>query len=141
LVAKFFTPDFPNDDEAAEAEWARYLERTPATDNTRRVHRLVYKHDGRRYAVVVGEQREVFARRTGPRGGYIKDADFRTYGQRTGSRVAAILDPPGNLLYVWSYGPPFGGWADPSPVGRNEVESIEYFDGYKPSESDFPDLR
>jgi hypothetical protein len=64
------------------------------------VHRLVYKHDGRRFVVVVGEQREVFARRTRPRGGYIKDADFRTtLGERTGSPVAAILDPPfGNLV-------------------------------------------
>ena len=130
LVVKFFTPDSRGDDEAAEAEWTRYLDRTPAPANTGRVHRLVYKHDGRRFVVVVGEQLEVFARRTGPRGGYIKDADFRTLGERMGSPVAAILDPPfGNLLYVWSYSPSRG-WANPSLVGRNEVESIEYFDGY-----------
>jgi hypothetical protein len=137
LVVKFFTPDFPNDDEAAEAEWARYLERTPATDNTRRVYRLVYQHDGKRFVVVVGEQRQVFARRTGPRGGSIRDADFRTFGERTGSQVAAILDDPGEaVLHVWSYGPPSGGWSNPFMVGRRfEAKEIEYFDGYGPEQS------
>jgi hypothetical protein len=41
--------------------------------------------------------------------------------------VSGIIDT-GDLIYVWSYGPPFGGWHNPSMVGRAEVKSIEYFD-------------
>jgi hypothetical protein len=34
----------------------------------------------------------------------------------------------GDPLYVWSYRPPFGGWANPSLVSRHEVRRVEYFD-------------
>ena len=92
--------------------------------------RLVYEHDDVKFVAEVGKQRERFVRRTGRRGGYIRNADFVPHSQPTGSVVAAILDPPGEpVLQVCSYGPPFGGWANPSLVGRSEVKSIEYFDG------------
>jgi len=32
------------------------------------------------------------------------------------------------IATVWMWGPPFGGWANPSLIGRSEVEDIEYFE-------------
>ena len=34
----------------------------------------------------------------------------------------------GGLVYVWSFGPPFGGWGNPSLVGANEITDREYFE-------------
>lgn len=122
----FFIPRL-RDDPAAEAEWQRYLERTPAPADSRRVYKLTYEHNGSKYEVAVGEPRKQFRRRTGPRGGYIPNADFERLGRATGTEVSGIIDT-GDLVYVWSYGPPFGGWVNPSLVGRAEIRSIEYFD-------------
>ena len=41
--------------------------------------------------------------------------------------MSGIIDA-GEQLYVWSYGPPFGGWGNPTFVGRNEVRAVEYFE-------------
>ena len=51
----------------------------PPRRRQRRVYSLTYEREGDRYEVTVGEKRKRYARRTGPRGGYIKDA-----GQRAG---------------------------------------------------------
>lgn len=42
--------------------------------------------------------------------------------------VSGIIGTGDDLLYVWSYGPPFGGWANPSFVSRAEIRRIEYFE-------------
>ena len=125
-MAKFFIPHLREDPEAAEAE-RRYLSESPAPPDSRRVHKLTYEHDGDRYEVTVGKPRKRFRRRTGPRGGYIEDADFERFGRDTGTAVSGIIDT-GDLIYVWSYGPPFGGWGNPTMVGPGEARSIEYFD-------------
>lgn len=124
---RFFIPHLHDNRIAAEQEWARYLEASHAPATSRRVYTLRYEHGGDRYEVKVGEPRKVFRRQTGPRGGYIRNAGHAPYGSRTGTQVSGIVDA-GNVIYVWSYGPPFGGWANPSLVGRNEVTAIEYFD-------------
>jgi hypothetical protein len=84
---------------------------------------VTYKHDGDKYEVTVGEPRKVYKRKTGPRGGYIKDADCQGWGSSTGSTVTAIEDA-GNVIYVYSE-EPSKGWANPSMVGWNEVMSAE----------------
>lgn len=126
-MTKFFLPHLREDPAAAAAEWQRYLDESGAPQDSRRVHRLSYEHDGDRYEVTVGEPRQQFRRKTGPRGGYIKNADVERYGRDTGTVVSGIIDA-GDLVYVWSYGPPFGGWANPSFVGRREIRHIGYFD-------------
>jgi hypothetical protein len=97
-----------DDPEAAEAEWRRHLAESPAPADSRWVHRLTYEHDSR-CEVTVGEPRKQFRRRRGPRGSYIPNADFKRYGRDTGTVVSGIIDS-GDLVYVWSHGPPFGGW-------------------------------
>lgn len=124
---RFFIPHLQAEPAAAEAEWRRYLSVTPAPAESRRVYSMVYNHEGDRYAVKVGEQRLRYRRRTGPRGGHIPYAEPASFGSPTGTVVSGIIDA-GNLLYVWTYGPPFDGWANPSLVGRSEVERIAYFD-------------
>jgi len=126
-MTKFFIPHLRDDPAAAEAEWRRYLADTPAPPDSRRVYKLVYEHDSDRYEVTVGQPRKQFRRKVGPRGGRITDADLERYGHDTGTVVSGIIDT-GDLVYVWSYGPPFGGWHNPAMVGRGEVRSIEYFD-------------
>jgi hypothetical protein len=126
-VTGFFIPHLREDPAAAEAEWQRYLAESPAPADTRRVRKLTYEHDGDRYEVTVGEPRKRFRRQTGPRGGYINNAGFERLGRDTGTIVSGIIETD-DLIYVWSYGPPFGGWANPSFVGRAEVRNIEYFD-------------
>jgi len=124
---KFFIPHLRDDSAAAEQEWLRYLRATSAPPGSRRVHSVTYQHDRAKYVVRVGEPRLIFRRKTGPRGGYIKNADYVSYSSATGTVVSGIVDT-GAVLHVWSYGPPFGGWANPSMIGRNEVISIEYFE-------------
>jgi hypothetical protein len=126
-VPKFFVPDLADDDEAAEERWCHYLLQSGASPSSKRVYTLVYEHDGDRYELTVGQPREVFKRKTGPRGGYIKDAGQVRYGVSTGTVVSAIVEA-GQVIHVWSYGPPFGGWANPSLVGIREVRAIAYFD-------------
>ena len=127
-MAEFFIPHLAGDPVAAEAESQRYLAESPAPPSSRRMHRLVYVHGGDRYEVTVGEPRKRFRRRTGPRGGYIKNAGYERLGRDTGTVVSGIVDTGGDLVYVWSYGPPFDGWHNPSMVGRGEIRNIEYFD-------------
>jgi hypothetical protein len=85
---------------------------------------MTYKHDGDKYEVTVGESRKVYKRKTGPRGGYIKDADWQGWGTATGSTVTAISDA-GRFIEVYSE-EPSRGWANPSMVGHDEVMSIEW---------------
>jgi hypothetical protein len=47
---------------------------------------------GDKYEVIVGESRQVYRRKTGPRGGYIKNADWQGWATPTGSTVTAIID-------------------------------------------------
>ena len=124
---RFFIPDLRADPAAAERKWRHYLEVSGAPADSRRVYKLSYSHNGGRFVVVVGEERAEYKRRTGPRGGYIKDAGQMPYPVRTGTVVSGIVDA-GHVFYVWSYGPPFGGWANPSLVGRNEAVEVVYFD-------------
>ena len=126
-MARFYIPHLRDDPAVAETEWERYLGESPAPPDSRRVYSLTYERDGDRYEVTVGQARKCYRRRTGPRGGYIKNADHERVGRRTGTMVSGIIDA-GELLYVWSYGPPFGGWHNPSLVGRGEVRMIQYFD-------------
>jgi len=125
---KFFIPGAQDNPEVAEERWQYFLAETPAAAASRRVYAMTYEHDGARYEVTVGQRRKRYARQTGPRGGYIKDADYASWGHDTGTEVAGIIDDGGDVLYVWSFGPPFDGWANPSFVGRREVRSLEYFD-------------
>ena len=124
---KFFIPDLKDDAEAAEAEWSRYLDRSRAPADSKRVYSMTYEHGPSKYVVTVGEARMEYSRKTGPRGGYIKDAGYQALGHRTGTQVSGIVHA-GNVIYVWSYGPPFGRWHNPSMVGPTSVTEIEYFD-------------
>jgi hypothetical protein len=85
---------------------------------------MTYKHGGDKYEVTVGQSRKVYKRKTGPRGGYIKDADWQGWGTPTGSTVTAITDA-GRFIEVYSE-EPSKGWANPSMVGHDEVMSIEW---------------
>jgi hypothetical protein len=125
---EFFIPHLQDDSHAVEAEWTRYLAESPAPRDSKRVYSMAYEHEESKFVVTVGKARIEYVRRTGPRGGYIRDADYVRRGQDTGTVVSGIVDTGGDLLYVWSYGPRFGGWANPSLVGRGEVTSLEYFD-------------
>jgi hypothetical protein len=124
---KFYIPHLRDDPVVAEQEWLRYLRDSSAPANSRRVYSVTYAHDGAKFVSTVGERRKVYRRRTGPRGGYIKNADYVSYGVLTGTDVSGIVDA-GGVLFVWSYGPPFEGWANPSMIGRSEVTGIVYFD-------------
>lgn len=123
----FFIPHLREDPATAEAEWQRYLAESPAPSDSRRAYKLVYENGDDRYEVTVGKPRKRYRLRTGPRGGRIPNADFERLGHDTGTVVSGIIDT-GDLLYVWSYGPPFGEWHNPAMVGRAGVRSIEYFD-------------
>jgi hypothetical protein len=127
-MVQFFVPHLRDDPDTAEAEWQRYLNESPAPFDSRRVHSLIYEHNGDKYEVTVGQPRKRYAKETGPRGGYIKNVGHQQWASDTGTTVSGIIDTRGDLLYVWSYGPPFGDWANPSFVGRVEVRRIDYFD-------------
>jgi len=94
----------------------------PATP--RQARTVTYKHNGDKYEVIIGEPRKVYRRKTGPRGGYIKNADWQGWGTPTGSTVTAITDA-GQYIEVYSE-EPSRGWANPSMVGHGEVMSIEW---------------
>lgn len=124
---KFFIPHLQDDPAGAEAEWKRYLRDTSAPVNSRRVYSVTYEHERAKCIVTIGMPRQIYRRKTGPRGGHIKNAGYEGWSTETGTKVSGIVDV-GTVLYVLSYGPPFGGWANPSLVGHEEVRSIEYFD-------------
>jgi hypothetical protein len=88
---------------------------------------MTYKHGGDKYEVIVGEPRQVYRRKTGPRGGYIKDAGWQGWGAPTGSAVTTIIDA-GRFIEVYSE-EPSRGWANPSMVGHDEVMRIEWISG------------
>jgi hypothetical protein len=90
----------------------------------RQARTMTYRHDGDKYEATVGEPRKAYRRRTGPRGGYIKNADWQGWGTPTGSTVTAIIDA-GHVIEVYSE-EPSRGWANPSMVGHSEVMSIEW---------------
>jgi hypothetical protein len=85
---------------------------------------MTYRHDGDKYEVSVGKPRKIFKRQTGPRGGYLKNADWQGWGTETGSVVTAIEDG-GKAIYVFSE-EPSGVWANPSMVGFNEIVNIDW---------------
>lgn len=92
----------------------------------RRARAMTYRHDGDKYEVTVSQPRKRYRRRTGPRGGYLKDAGWQGWGTPTGSTVTAIIDA-GNVIEVYSEEPALG-WANPSFVGHGEIMSIEWAD-------------
>jgi hypothetical protein len=124
---KFFIPDLRDDPAAAEAKWQHYLDAMSAPADSMRVYSLTYEHEGSKYVATVGEERLQYARKTGPRGGYIKNAGYVRSGRRTGTMISGIVHA-GGVIHVWSYGPPFGGWANPSLVGPDSVTEVKYFD-------------
>jgi hypothetical protein len=125
-MTRFFIPHLAGD-AASEAEWQRYLRAIAAPADSRRACKLAYGNSRERFEVAVGEQRKQFKLKTGPRGGYIPNADFEGHGRRTGALVSAIIDT-GDFIYVWCAEPPYGVWANPSLVGRDSVTSIDHFD-------------
>ena len=90
----------------------------------KRARSMTYKHNGDEYEVTVGQPRKLFRRKTGPRGGYIKNADWQGWDTPTGSTVTAIIDV-GHVINVYSE-EPSSGWANPSQVGHGEIMSIEW---------------
>jgi hypothetical protein len=98
----------------------------PGAQGARQVQAITYEHDGDRYEVAVGRPRKVYRRRTGPRGGYIKNAGHQSWGTETGTVVTRI--EAGDPFCVWSE-EPCGRWANPSFVGPHEIRSINYLDG------------
>jgi hypothetical protein len=121
---EFFVPHVGDGSTAQEA-WEYYV-RDLAT-GTRAVFSVTYEKDEAKYIATVGQPRKEYARKTGPRGGRLKDAGHRNHPRSTGTDVTAIADPGGPMLYVWSM-PPYGVWGDPSYVGRSSITEIEYFD-------------
>jgi hypothetical protein len=65
---------------------------------------MTYRHDDDEYEVIVGQHRQVYRRKTGPRGGYIKNADWQPWGTPTGSTVTAIIDA-GRFIEVYTEDP------------------------------------
>ena len=103
---------------------------------------MTYRHDGDKFEVTVGKPRKIYKRRKGPRGGYIKDADWQGWGTDIGSTVTAIEDA-GNVIYVHSE-EPSKGWANPSMVGHGEVVAIDWITepherGTAPTQSGVPE--
>lgn len=92
----------------------------------RAVFAVTYGHEGSKFVVTVGKERQEYRRQTGPRGGYIKNAGHVGWAISTGSTVMLIINT-GTLLEVHSE-PPSRGWANPSLIGLNEVTSVDYFE-------------
>jgi hypothetical protein len=91
----------------------------------RAVHSVTYEHEGSKLVVTVGKERQEYRRKTGPRGGYIKNADHVGWAVPTGSTVLLVVNT-GTVLEVHSELPPRG-WANPSLIGLGEITTIEYF--------------
>jgi hypothetical protein len=85
---------------------------------------MTYRHGGDKYEVAIGQRRHLFRRKTGPRGGYIKEADWQLWGIPTGSTVTAITDAD-QFIEVYSEAPSRS-WANPSMVGHDEVMRFEW---------------
>lgn len=123
---EFFIPHLIGQPEAAEAEWQRYLQVSPAPADSKRAYSVTYWHDGSKYVATVGEVRIGYSPQTGPRGGRIKNAPLQRIGFRSGTVISGIVDA-GHVLYLWSY-TPSAPWHNPAMVGPQSVEQIEYFE-------------
>ncbi len=109
-----------------KAAWDWYLQAVGLrSEEAEALYEIDYHHDGDRYEVRVGEPRHLYPRKTGPRGGYRRDAGHRAWSSDTGTVVTAIMQAP-NVIYVWSL-PPYGGWANPSMVGSGELRKAVPF--------------
>jgi hypothetical protein len=108
---EFFIP-FVAEGSTVQQAWSAYLEMSELPPITRPVYSLAYEHGSSKFVVTVGKPRQEYKRKTGPRGGYIKDADYRGHAVAIGMEVTAIADPGGDLLFVWSM-PPYRPWANP----------------------------
>jgi hypothetical protein len=117
----FFIP-YRNDPAEAEDLWLRLVAGNAAC---RRVYSLTYRHEDQRIEVRVGEERKVFRRKTGWRGGYMAGTDFDRRYRREGAVVLAIVDA-GDLIRVWSVAQD-GRWPNPSIVSPGALERIQYF--------------
>jgi hypothetical protein len=120
---EFFIPHLLEGSTAEDA-WAEYLRMENLGPATRRVRSLTYEKEGARYVATVGQPRQKYAQRRGTQ----RDPDYERHGSNTGTDVTAIADPGGPMLFVWSMSP-YGGWANPSYVGRTSITEIEYFSG------------
>ena len=91
------------------------------------IYKMEYEHEGSKFILQVGLQRKEYARETGPRGGYIKNARQSKIGRYTGSVVTMILE---NSSLIRVYSVRGGEWGNPSLVGLDEVldETVEYFE-------------
>jgi hypothetical protein len=87
---------------------------------------VTYDHDGSKFVVTVGVERQKYRRKTGPRGGYIKNAGHVGWPVSTGSVVRLIVHT-GSLVEV-SSALPSRDWANPSLIGLGEITSIDYFE-------------
>ncbi len=97
-----------------------------AANGHRAVHSITYEHEGSKLIVKVGAERQEYRRKTGPRGGYLKNAGHVGWAVSTGSTVLLIVST-GTLLEVHSESLSRG-WANPSLIGLNEITAIEYFE-------------
>jgi hypothetical protein len=120
---EFFIPHLL-EGSTSEQAWAEYLQIGQLPLDTRPVYSLTYEHEGSKYVVRVGQPRMCYAQKRGTRG----DPDYQPHGSHTGTDVTAIAEEARReLFHVWSM-PPYGGWANPSFVGRHSVTDIEYFE-------------
>lgn len=138
---KFFIPYLEDVPEAAEAEWQRYLRDVSAPADSKRVYSVTHHHEGSKIIAKVGEEQLVYTHKRGPRGGYIRKAGLNPVGERTGTEISAIIDAGHDLIYliyVWIYSAAFGEWANPSLIGKSDIEDIEYFE---PPQFEAPHIR
>jgi hypothetical protein len=115
---KFFLPDQSDEIIRSEADLLR-------GKGIRAIRKLEYDHDSSRFVVEIGKSRQEYRRKTGPRGGYIKNAGYQGWANSTGNIVNMILKTP-TVIEVYSV--PGDGWAFPSLVGGSEITGVEYFD-------------
>ena len=122
---KFFIP-FMQDEAAAERQWQSFIDDCRAPSSSERLYSVTYTHDGDKIVVTVGEAPKVFKRKTGPRGGYIKNADYVRLGRTIGTTVCGIIHA-GHLIYVYQL-PANSYWANPILVGPPSVLNFEAFE-------------
>jgi hypothetical protein len=126
---QFFIPHLAEGSTSEDA-WNEYLKLASLPPTTRPLRSIMYEHGGDRYVVTVGSRRKKYARLTGPKGGYIKNAGQSSVAVETGTDVTAICDPAQGTtkpIHVFSM-PPYGGWGHPSYVGWESVTDFEAFD-------------
>jgi len=116
---RFFVP-------GATSEQSAKIWQELAEGGHRLVHSVTYDHEGSKFVVTVGVERQEYRRKTGPRGGYIKNAGHVGWPVSTGSVVQLIVHT-GSLVEV-SSALPSRGWANPSLIGLGEITSIDYFE-------------